>query len=66
MFLLDEADGLTKQAQEALRRMMETGNALFILTANNENAIIPALKSRCYHLGSLLTLIFRWGNSSQE
>jgi len=51
VILLDEADGLTKQAQEALRRMMETGNALFILTANNENAIIPALKSRCYHLG---------------
>jgi DNA polymerase III gamma/tau subunit len=51
VILLDEADGLTKQAQEALRRMMETGNALFILTANDESGIIPALKSRCHHLG---------------
>lgn len=47
--LFDEADGLTKQAQEAMRNTMENcvDYALFILTANDESAIIPALKSRC-------------------
>ncbi len=48
IILLDEADGLTKQAQDALRRIIETGHALFILTANDEANIIPALRSRCY------------------
>lgn len=46
IILLDEADGLTKDAQECLRRMIETGSALFILTANNVSKIIPALQSR--------------------
>ena len=48
IILLDEADGLTKQAQDALRRIIETGHALFILTANEEANIIPAIRSRCY------------------
>jgi len=47
MILLDEADGLTKQAQEALRRIMENTDAIFILTCNNISSIIPALQSRC-------------------
>lgn len=47
IILLDEADGLTKQAQDALRRIIETGHALFIMTANESANIIPALKSRC-------------------
>ena len=47
IILLDEADGLTKQAQDALRRIIETGHGLFILTANEPANIIPALKSRC-------------------
>ena len=47
MILLDEADGLTKQAQEALRRIMETSDCIFVLTCNNMSAIIPALRSRC-------------------
>lgn len=49
VILFDEADGLTKQAQEAMRNTMENcvDYALFILTANDESAIIPALKSRC-------------------
>ena len=47
LILLDEADGLTKQAQEALRRMMETTDCLFILTCNDVSSIIPALQSRC-------------------
>lgn len=45
----DEADGLTKPAQEAMRNTMEqfAKHTLFILTANDESAIIPALLSRC-------------------
>ena len=35
IILLDEAAGLTKQAQDALRRIIEPGHALFILTAND-------------------------------
>ena len=47
IILLDEADGLTRQAQDALRRIIETGHALFVLTANEEANIIPAIRSRC-------------------
>ncbi|SVC87036.1 uncharacterized protein METZ01_LOCUS339890 [marine metagenome] len=50
IILLDEADGLTRQAQDALRRTIEKGHALFILTANEEANIIPALRSRCHTL----------------
>jgi replication-associated recombination protein RarA len=45
--LLDEADGLTKQAQESLRRIMEKSTVNFILTCNDISSIIPALQSRC-------------------
>lgn len=48
VIILDEADGLTRQAQDALRRIMETGDALFILTANEAASLIPAIKSRCH------------------
>ncbi len=46
---LDEADALTREAQDSLRNLMETysDHARFILTANYENKIIPALQSRC-------------------
>ena len=46
---LDEADGLTKDAQDILRNIMEefSGNCRFILTANNYNKIIQPLRSRC-------------------
>ena len=46
---LDEADGLTAAAQNALRNLMETyeSNALFILTCNNINKINDAIQSRC-------------------
>ena len=47
LIFLDEADGLTKPAQEALRRIMESTDAIFILTCNNISSIIPALQSRC-------------------
>lgn len=47
--ILDEADGLTANAQTALRAFLEefAGNCRFILTANYANRIIDPLKSRC-------------------
>jgi len=49
VILLDEADGLTATAQDAMRRMMETysSNNLLILTCNDISKIKPAIKSRC-------------------
>jgi DNA polymerase III delta prime subunit len=49
VILLDEADGLTAVAQQALRGFIEefAGNASFILTCNFKNKIIDALQSRC-------------------
>ena len=48
ILLLDEADMLTEESQHALRRMMEkySQSCRFILTANYENKIIDAIKSR--------------------
>lgn len=52
IILLDEADRLTKDAQQTLRHIMEeySDNARFILTCNYGNKIITALKSRCVEL----------------
>jgi len=49
IILLDEADSLTKDAQFALRRIMEIyhRNCKFILTCNNPAKIIEPIKSRC-------------------
>lgn len=46
---LDEADGLTRDAQEALRNTIEqyASSCRFILTANYIDKITPPLKSRC-------------------
>ena len=45
---LDEADNLTADAQQAMRRIMEqTEETIFILTGNEEWKIIDAIKSRC-------------------
>jgi len=46
---MDEADGLTNAAQDALRNLMETysENALFILTCNYLSKISDAIQSRC-------------------
>jgi len=53
IILLDEMDGMTNDAQAALKRMMEryADNIRFIITCNNRNKIIYALQSRCanYH-----------------
>ena len=47
--ILDEVDGLTQDAQRALRNTMEeySGFTRFILTANYKHRVIPALQSRC-------------------
>lgn len=46
---LDEADGLTRQAQDSLRNLMEeySDNCFFIFTANDYGKIIEPLRSRC-------------------
>ena len=47
--LLDEADYISPNGQAALRGVMETfaQTAMFILTCNYPNRVIPALHSRC-------------------
>tara|TARA_R100000900_G_scaffold145767_2_gene132654 strand:+ start:4513 stop:5472 length:960 start_codon:yes stop_codon:yes gene_type:complete len=47
--LIDEADGLTSSAQDAMRQLIETysSNVLVILTGNELEKIRPAIRSRC-------------------
>ena len=49
IMLLDEMDGMTSDAQNALKRIMErySSNIRFIITCNDRNKIIFALQSRC-------------------
>ncbi|KAG9509999.1 Replication factor C subunit 5, partial [Fragariocoptes setiger] len=49
LIILDEADQMTNDAQNALRRIMEkyTDNARFCLISNYMLKIIPAIQSRC-------------------
>jgi DNA polymerase III delta prime subunit len=49
VIILDEVDGLTQDAQRALRNTMEeySGFTRFILTANYGHKVIPAIQSRC-------------------
>tara|TARA_R110001592_G_scaffold184678_3_gene428442 strand:+ start:2699 stop:3607 length:909 start_codon:yes stop_codon:yes gene_type:complete len=57
IMLLDEMDGMTNDAQNALKRIMEryASNIRFIITCNDRNKIIFALQSRCanYHFKPL-------------
>jgi len=49
IILLDEMDGMTNDAQNALKRLMErySDNVRFIITCNERNRIIYPIQSRC-------------------
>ena len=47
MFLLDEADRLTPQAQDALKGVIEDACGYFILTCNDLSRVSPWIQSRC-------------------
>ena len=49
VIILDEADGLTPDAQKAARQIIELNadTTLFILTANDVSKLKPAIRSRC-------------------
>uniref|UniRef100_A0A0N4ZFK0 Activator 1 subunit 5 n=1 Tax=Parastrongyloides trichosuri TaxID=131310 RepID=A0A0N4ZFK0_PARTI len=74
LVILDEADAMTKDAQGALRRVIEkfTDNVRFCIICNYLSKIIPAIQSRCTRfrftpvdptlIGSRLRMITRQEN----
>ena len=53
ILFFDECDGLTRDAQELLRRPIEKStNVLFLFSCNDIAQVIPAIRSRCalYHV----------------
>jgi len=51
IYFLDECDALTKEAQDALRRIIEknTDRTVFILSCNYKNKLIEPLINRCVY-----------------
>ena len=47
IILLDEADRITTQAQDALKGVIENATCVFILTCNDLSKVSPWLQSRC-------------------
>lgn len=47
VIFLDEMDSMTKEAQQALRKPMEQGSAVFVLACNDLHAVHNAVRSRC-------------------
>jgi replication factor C subunit 2/4 len=60
IILLDEADNMTKKAQQAINNLMQEyhHNTRFAFTCNNSTEIIEAIQSRC--------IIFRYSRLSQD
>lgn len=52
LLVFEDAHALTRDAQQALRRIMEqtSGTCRFIFTTTNQSAIIPPIASRCLPL----------------
>jgi DNA polymerase III delta prime subunit len=53
MVFLDESDGLTKNAMDSLRNLMEeySDNVFFVFSCNDVSKIITPIRSRCVVLG---------------